>query len=165
MRNQVNAQGHVYEMLVLATTLMRKRTSEGPMRLRESDTRAPSYVTLPENPSPATFTRMATPWGAGRNIGVWGTLVKFHAGACRLLGIFIAVDLAEREGRMLGRGPTRLRDLAARPTTRCCMGVVDAALRSKGNRDASISVLQGLMDAPRGDLQADYSQRPRLLGP
>ncbi len=163
VQGQVNAEGHVHMLLADASTMMHMRMTKGPMRLRECDTHDSPYMTLPENPSSATFTCMATPWGAGRNIGVWGTLVKFHAGACRLLGIFIAVDLAEREGRMLGRGPTRLRDLAARLPFRCSMGIVDAAMRRKGDRDASTFVPLVPTDAPMNDPLADRSQGPRPL--
>ncbi len=164
LRNQVNAEGHNIVMLALALTLIRERTAEGPTRLRKTDTRAPTFVTMPEDPSSATFARMATPWGARGNTGVWGAPVKNLASACRLVRILIALDVMEKGGRMLGRGTTRLRDIAARPTIRCCLGVVDAALMSKGDRVASTPLRLELMDAPKDVPQADCSLVPRLLG-
>ncbi len=161
MQHQVDAEGLEDMMLVDASTLSDMTRAKSPLRLRECNTCATPVTTPLKGSSFATFARVATPWGAGRNLGVSGNLGKFLAGTSMSRRLLVVVMIVKWEGRMWGRGPPRSCDLAARLPNNCILVIVDAATRRKGDCAASDIAPLEPKDATRSDLQEDRSPGPR----
>ncbi len=157
MQDQLDTEGLENLMLADNSTLAHAIGAEGLRRPRGCDACAPPIATLLKGPLLAAYARLATPWGAGRNIVVLGTLGKFLAGTGTAMRVLLVVNVMKWEGRMRGWGTPRHSDLAARPPHNYFLAIVDAAAMSKGSRDASVFAPLEPAHATMGGPQKDRS--------
>ncbi len=157
MQYQLDSEGLRDLMMAGYSTLVHVTKAKDPLVPRKCDACAPPSATFLKGPLLAAFACMAIPGGAGRPIGVLGTLGKILASTSEAMRGLLVVNVRDWEGRMWGRGPPRPCVLAVRPPHNSFMAIGNAATMSKGKSDAIIYPTLGPEHAPMGDLRKDRS--------